>query len=168
MRMACTILLVDFDLFFLVVSSTILAFRKRSREWRVSRFGIFPSDARSSRRKVGFSFYSDTSSLCCSVAPVRRREDTERDRDSGVKVQIGWSKGVFSRMPFEPFWNNSKGRQEETLASGGEGGGWGWGKKVRLTSCQQHASISRKWNCVKMMMMKQLMDQQRWWEARRW
>ena len=57
----------------------------------------FPSDA-----LVGLSLYPDASSFFSSVAPVRRREDTERDRDSGVKVQIDESGGVFSRMPSEP------------------------------------------------------------------
>jgi hypothetical protein len=84
-RMAVTVFVVDSDLFFLV-DGTILTVRGRGGEG-VSRFGIFPSDARSSW-KSGFSFYSDPSSLCGSVAPIRRREDTERDRDSGVKVQI--------------------------------------------------------------------------------
>ena len=38
---------------------------------------------------MGFSFDFDASSLGFSVGtPIRRREDTERDRDSGVKVQI--------------------------------------------------------------------------------
>ena len=120
-RTAGTVLLVNLDFFFLV-ASTFPAVWKRGGEGRISRFVIFPSDARSSSWKVGLSFYSDASSLCGSVAPVRRREDTERDRDSGVKGQIDLIEGVLSRMPSEPFWNNSKGRQEETLASGGGGG----------------------------------------------
>lgn len=99
---AGTVLFVNLDVFFLV-AGTILAAWKRGGEGRVTRFVIFPSDARSSSgRKVGLSCYSDTSSLCCSVAPVRRREDTEGNRDSGVKVQIAWSEGVLSRMPSEP------------------------------------------------------------------
>ena len=131
-RMVSTVLFVKlYFLFFFVSSSAIITFRKSGREGRISLFVIFPSDARSSSWwKVGLPFYSDTSSLCSDVAPVRRREDTERDRDSGVKVQIDWSEGVLSRMPSEPFWNNSKGRQEETLASGErgwvEGRRWGW------------------------------------------
>ena len=95
-RTAFTVLLVDFDLF-LVVCSTIFAAWKRGRERRVLGFVTFPSDA-----LVGLSFDSDASSVFSSVAPVRRREDTERDRDSGVKVQIDESGGVFSRMPSEP------------------------------------------------------------------
>lgn len=95
-RTAFSILFVDFNLF-LIVSSTILAAGKRGRERRVLGFVTFPSDA-----PVGLSFYSDASSFFDSVAPVRRREDTERNRDSGVKVQIDECGGVFSRMPFEP------------------------------------------------------------------
>ena len=86
----------DFDLF-LVVSSTVSAAWKRGRDRRVLGFVTFPSDA-----LVGLSLYSDASSFFSSVAPIRRREDTERDRDSGVKVQIDESGGVFSRMPSEP------------------------------------------------------------------
>ena len=95
-RTAFTVLFVDFDLF-LVVSGTILARWKRGREGRVLGFVTFPSDA-----LVGLSLYSDASSFFSSVVPVRRGEDTERDRDSGVKVQIDESVGVFSRMPSEP------------------------------------------------------------------
>ncbi|KAF6239576.1 hypothetical protein HO173_002120 [Letharia columbiana] len=82
-RTAFTVLSVDLDLF-LVVSSTIFAAWKRGRVRRVLGFVTFPSDA-----LVGLSFYLDASSVYSSVAPVRRREDTERDRDSGVKVHFG-------------------------------------------------------------------------------
>ena len=95
-RTAFTVLFVDFD-FFLLVPSTIFSAWKRRRERGVLGFVTFPSDA-----LVGLSLYPDASSLFSSVAPVRRREDTERDRDSGVKVQIDESVGVFSRMPSEP------------------------------------------------------------------
>ena len=95
-RTAFTVLFVDFDLF-LVVSSTIFAAWKRGRKRRVLGFVTFPSDA-----LVGLSVYPNASSFFSSVAPVRRREDTERNRDSGVKVQIDESWGVFSRMPSEP------------------------------------------------------------------
>ena len=93
-RTAFTVLFVDFYLF-LVVSST--ASWKRGGDRRVLGFVTFPSDA-----LVGLFLYSDASSFFSSVASVRRREDTERDRDSGVKVQIDESRGVFSRMPSEP------------------------------------------------------------------
>lgn len=95
-RTAFTIVFVDFDLF-LFVLSTVLASWKRGREGRVTRIVNFPSDA-----LVGLSFYLDAGFLFSSVAPVRRREDTKRDRDSGVKVQIDGGGGAFSRMPFEP------------------------------------------------------------------
>lgn len=95
-RTAFTVLFVDSDLF-LVVSSTIFAAWKSGRKRRVLGFVTFPSDA-----LVGLSVYPDASSFFSSVAPVRRREDTERDRNSGVKVQIDESEGVFSRMPSEP------------------------------------------------------------------
>jgi len=48
---------------------------------------IFPFDARSTI-ELDFSLYSRLSSFRDSVTPVRRREDTEGDRDAGVKVQI--------------------------------------------------------------------------------
>ena len=79
-RTAFTIVFVDLDLF-LFVLSPVLATWKRSREGRVTSFVTFPSDA-----LVYLSFYFHLSSFFGSVAPVRRREDTEGDRDSGVKV----------------------------------------------------------------------------------
>jgi hypothetical protein len=88
--------------FFLLEAWAVFAGWKVEGEGGLLGFVTFPSDARSSRRKIGFSFYSDLSRFGGSVAPVRRREDTEGDRDSGVKVQLGWLGGVTSRMPFEP------------------------------------------------------------------
>jgi len=110
---AGTTFLVDFDLF-LADTSTISTVRQRRREGRVSRVVTFPSNARRCLGEVGFSFYSNTSGLSGVFVPVRRWEDAERDRDSGVKIQIAWSRGVRSRMPFEPL-RQSKGRQEATL-----------------------------------------------------
>ena len=98
---ARTVLFVDLD-FFLSVAGTVFPAGKSSGEGRVALFVTFPSDARSSWRWVGLSFYSDASSLGDSVAPVRRREDTEGDRDFGVKVQGDDREGVLSRMPSEP------------------------------------------------------------------
>ena len=57
---------------------------------------IFPSDARSPLAfKVDLALYPITGSSLSvrgprSVTPVRRREDTDRDGDAGVKVQIDW------------------------------------------------------------------------------
>lgn len=68
---------------------------------------IFPFDARSTI-EIDFSLYSSLSSFRDSVTPVRRREDTEGDGDTGVKVQIDGLLSVFSRMPFELSLNNSK------------------------------------------------------------
>jgi hypothetical protein len=48
---------------------------------------IFPFDARSTI-EIDFSLYSRLSSFRDSVTPVRRREDTEGDGNTGVKVQI--------------------------------------------------------------------------------
>jgi len=98
---AGTIFLVDFD-FFLADTSTISTVRQRRREGRVSRFVTFPSNARRCLGEVGFSFHSNTSGLGGVFVPVRRWEDAEGDRDSGVKIQIAWSGGIRSRMPFEP------------------------------------------------------------------
>jgi hypothetical protein len=78
--------------------------------WKMSRgSSIFPFDVRRTI-EIDFSLYSfgGKSSLRNSVTPVRRREDTERDGDTGVKVQIGCPLAVFSRMPFELLNNNSK------------------------------------------------------------
>ncbi len=62
---------------------------------------IFPSNAYALSLKIGLSFYLDRgmfgSDSCVSVAvPIGRREDTEGDRDAGVKVQIDWSRSVLS------------------------------------------------------------------------
>jgi hypothetical protein len=58
-------------------------------------FVTFPSDVRSLRRKLDFSFYLDFCRFFGdSVTPIRGREDTEGDRYAGVKVQVGWSRGV--------------------------------------------------------------------------
>lgn len=84
---AGTIFLVDFDLF-LADTSTISTVRQRCREGRVSRFVTFPSNARRCLGEVGFSFHSNTSGLGGVFVPVRRWEDAEGDRDSGVKIQI--------------------------------------------------------------------------------
>jgi hypothetical protein len=84
-------------------------------------FVTFPSDARSLLREVDFTLYLDFCGFCDSVTPVRGREDTERDGDAGVKVQIAWSRGVPSCKPLELFENCSRGRQERTswLREGG-------------------------------------------------
>jgi hypothetical protein len=75
---------VDVDLFFSVCSGI----------WQrpfsaVS--SIFPSGARS--LFFDLSLYDSLRSLRDSVAPVRRREDTEGDGDASVKVQIDWLSG---------------------------------------------------------------------------
>lgn len=114
-RTAFTVLFVDSDLF-LVVSSTILAAWKSGRNRRVLGFVTFPSDA-----LVGLSIYPDASSFFSSVAPVRRREDTERDRNSGVKVQIDESEGVFSRMPSEPLKVTNRKEDKKRLLLQGRG-----------------------------------------------
>jgi hypothetical protein len=72
--------------------------RQRGREGRVAFFLTFPSDALGG----DFSFDSGDGSPNRNVVPVRRWKEAERDRDSGVKVQIGWCEGESgSRMPFE-------------------------------------------------------------------
>lgn len=64
----------------------------------VASINAFPPDA---RRQVNLSLYFDLC-LCASlsVPPVRGREDTKGDRDTGVKVQVDWRLGVLS-CPFE-------------------------------------------------------------------
>jgi len=48
----------------------------------------FPSGALLFWRETDLSLYMGLSSCFNGVAPVRRREDAKRDRDSGVKVQV--------------------------------------------------------------------------------
>jgi len=90
-RTAFTILFADSDLFLVVSITTILVAWKRCGEGGVLGFVTFPSDA-----LISLSFYSDLGSCFfnSSVVPVRRRKDAERDRDSGVKVQIDGGRGV--------------------------------------------------------------------------
>jgi hypothetical protein len=71
---------VDVDLFFSVSSGIRQPFSAVS--------SIFPSGARS--MFFDLSLYDSLRSLRDSVAPVRRREDTEGDGDASVKVQIDW------------------------------------------------------------------------------
>lgn len=85
----------------------------KSRVGKRSTCSIFPSDARSAI-DLNLSFYSSLSSLRDSVTPVRRREDTEGDGDTRLKVQIDCPLGVFSRMPFELLKTTRKARQEKT------------------------------------------------------
>jgi len=61
----------------------------------VAAFVTFPSDARSLVRKFKFSLDPDFLGFSGSVAPVRGREDTEGDRDAGVKVQDAGVAAVF-------------------------------------------------------------------------
>lgn len=96
-RTAFTILFTETNLFRVGSSTTILVAWKRCG---YGGFVTFPSDALAS-----LSFYSNLGSCffsSSSVVPVRRRKDAERDRDSGVKVQIDGEGGAWSRMPFEP------------------------------------------------------------------
>lgn len=90
-RTAFTSLFTDSDLFLVVSSTTILAAWKRCGEGGVLGFVTFPSDA-----LVSLSFYSDLGSCFFSsrAVPVRRRKDAERNRDSGVKVQIDGEGGA--------------------------------------------------------------------------
>lgn len=78
----------------------------------------FPSDARRLLGEIGFSFYPNAGGFGSIFVPVRRWEDAKWDRDSGVKIQIAWSLGAWSRMPLEPS-GNSKGRQEYSYFEGG-------------------------------------------------
>jgi len=80
--------------------------RKVSGQRRVV---TFPSGALLFLREIDLSFYMGLSSCFNGVAPVRRREDAEGNRDSGVKVQVDdLSSENTSRMPFDL----PKGRQE--------------------------------------------------------
>ena len=89
-RTAFTILFSNSNLFLVVSRTTILAVWKMGGEGRVFGFVTFPSDAR-------FTLSFDFDLCCCffftyNVVPVGRREDAERNRDSGVKVQIDGSR----------------------------------------------------------------------------
>jgi hypothetical protein len=58
---------------------------------------VFPSDARGATTLLDCPLYLGCSSLFCdSVTPVRRREDTNRDGDAGVKVQFDWRWGALT------------------------------------------------------------------------
>jgi len=58
---------------------------------------VFPSDARGATGLVEFPLYLCCGNLLCgSVTPVRRREDTNRDGDTGVKVQFDWLWGALT------------------------------------------------------------------------
>ena len=58
---------------------------------------IFPSDARGATLVLDFPFYLGGGRFFgSSVTPVRRREDTDRNGDAGVKVQIARLEGVLT------------------------------------------------------------------------
>ena len=109
-RTAVTVLVVDLDLFLFLTTSA----RQRGGEGSSASFVTFPSDALG----VDLSFYSSTSSLVDDVAPVRRWEDAERDRDSGVKVQVdcGNGEGLVSWTTFEMLRQQFEGGQEQRLS----------------------------------------------------
>jgi hypothetical protein len=56
----------------------------------VRRLMTFPSGALLFVRKLDLSFYVGFGGCFNGVAPVRRREDAEGDRDSGFKVQVDY------------------------------------------------------------------------------
>jgi hypothetical protein len=101
------------DLFLFVL---LASRRKVGGERRVV---TFPSDALLSLRKVDLSLDVSLGGCFCGVAPVRRREDAEGNRDSGVKVQVDdlSVRELSSRMPFDV----PKGRQEGVSCFLGEG-----------------------------------------------
>jgi hypothetical protein len=67
------------------LAELVVTRRKSGRER-----GVFflPSDALLSLWEVDLSFDVSLGGCFGGVAPVRRREDAERDRNSGVKVQV--------------------------------------------------------------------------------
>jgi hypothetical protein len=104
-----TVLLVDVDLLLDVclVGRVLRGGRRRvvvvvnrCRDGFVGLFVTFPPVC-SRFRKGSFAFYLVWSVLGRCVS-IRRREDTEGDRNSCFKIQ-------FAGVPFEPFENNSKG-----------------------------------------------------------
>jgi hypothetical protein len=102
-----TVVLVDADLFLDVcLLGRVLRGRRRGvvvdrgRDVFVRLFVTFPPVC-SRFRKGSFAFYLVWSVLGRCVS-IRRREDTEGDRNSCFKIQ-------FAGVPFEPFENNSKG-----------------------------------------------------------
>ena len=90
----------DADLFFattgattyetiLLDSDVVLSETIRLRVFGVAGFVTFPSGAR--RGELDFTLYFDfVRFFCDSVTPVRGREDTEGNRNAGVKVQVVW------------------------------------------------------------------------------
>lgn len=83
---------------FLLLVVNVLFFRRYREPTSV----VFPSELRTMTRWIGFSFYLDFScfssdrSVVSVAVPVGGREDTEGDRNAGVKVQIDWSRSVLS------------------------------------------------------------------------
>jgi hypothetical protein len=86
--------LLEFDGVLLLDAVLVLAVRGDVGGAGDAGFVTFPSDARSLLGEVDLSLYLEVFSFCDSVTPVRGREDTERNGDAGVKVQIAWSLGV--------------------------------------------------------------------------
>lgn len=101
----------DVDLFLVLLTR-----REVGGERRVS----FPSDALLTLRKVDFTLDVSLGGCLGIVAPVRRWEDAEGDRDAGVKVQVDDLSGreLFSNA----FRRARKEDKKGTLASGKEGG----------------------------------------------
>lgn len=130
-RLGAATVLVDADLFLDVgvVGRLLLLGRRRvvvvvdggSREGFVCLFVTFPSVC-SRFRKGSFSFYLWWCGLLGRRVSIRRREDTEGDRNleavsRGCRGHWRRRRGVayscfkiqFAGVPFEPFENNSKG-----------------------------------------------------------
>ena len=97
---------------FLVHSNVVLSSAAASVNVDIDFFfgvsNIFPSDARLTA-EVGLALYRCGGRFfLCSVVPVRGREDTDGNGDSGVKVQVDWLEGALLSNPFRE--RRSRGR----------------------------------------------------------
>lgn len=125
--------LVDTDVFFpsgsLLLAAWTVGFPGGDVELFPGESSIFPSDARGLLSGVRFYLCKGGRRLLCGilgVTPVRRREDTDGDGDSGVKVQIDQTRGVSnSRVTFR------QSRVRDFLGKKEEGEGEGDGGGVR-------------------------------------
>ena len=94
----------------------------------IAGFSLFPSAARCPVGEANLTLYLDFLSFRGdSVAPVRGREDTERDRDAGVKVQVGGVSAFLLEGLSNRYENGIEAVKKELLGSveyrEGRGGG---------------------------------------------
>ena len=108
----CVSIVSSVPITFLVNSDVVLSSAPASVNVDIDFFfgvsSIFPSDARLPA-EVDLALYRCGGSFfLSSVVPVRGREDTDGNWDSGVKVQVDWLEGALLSNPFRE--RRSRGR----------------------------------------------------------